>query len=326
MSDYRVEIDAHGGPEVLELREFAPAEPAAGEIRVQNRAIGLNYSDIYLRTGQKGPHGDVTFPATPGGNAAGVVTRVGSAVSSFKPGDRVAYVSHGAYATETILAADRALPLPPFMSFDQAAASLLRGLTAEYLIHRLFRVGSDMTVLVHAAAGGMGQLLCPWLAAKGATVIGTVGTPDKARIAMERGCSLAINYRESDFVAETLAATNGEGVHIVYDAVGKDVFVPSLKCLQPMGTIASYGAASGPVPPFDIQQLHHNSLFVTRPRLRSYIATPEMLRNSARVFFEAVQRRDVSIEIDRTYPLQEVRQAHLDLESRRTSGCCILVP
>ncbi len=326
MNDYRIEISSHGGPEVLIAADFSPKAPSSGEILVSNHAIGLNYADVYFRTGQKGPHGAVHFPAVPGGNGAGIVEAVGDDVSDFKPGDRVAYVSPGAYATKVIVPVGNAMPLPSFMTFEACAASLLRGMTAEYLLHRLFKVERGMDVLVHAAAGGMGQILCQWLRAKEANAIGTAGSPEKVEIARRLGCNVVINYREADFVAETLAATDGKGVHVAYDAVGKDVFLQTLGCMRPMGVVASYGAASGPAPLLDIQKLHHNSLFVTRPRLRSYIATPEMLRRSADCFFRAVEIGAIRLGVDKIYALKDAPAAHDDLEARRTAGACIFKP
>jgi NADPH2:quinone reductase len=238
----------------------------------------------------------------------------------------VGFVYPGAYSKVIVVPADRVVPLPPNISTEVAAATLLRGLTAEYLLRRLFRVTAGSKILVHAAAGGMGTLLAHWGKSLGAFVIGTVGSQAKELVAQRSGCDVVINYTTEDFVARVLHETKGAGVDVVYDAVGQAVFVRSLDCLRPMGMAISYGAASGPVGPFDIQLLHHKSLIVTRPTLRTYIATAEMLRASADALFQAVTDGSVQLSVERRYAWNDIRSAHDDLESRSTTGASVLVP
>lgn len=327
MNSYQIELIGNGGPDMLRVAPLSQQSPLCGDsLLIENEAIGLNFAEIYFRTGQKGPHRSENFPAIPGSNGAGVVVQTGSAVHDFAIGDRIAYIAPGCYATHCVVPAARAVRLPDAISSRTAAALLLRGLTAEYLTHRLFRVEAGMICLVHAAAGGVGQILGEWLSALGAMAIGTAGGAEKVRIARGHGYHHVIDYRAVDFTTEVARITEGAGVHVVYDAVGADVFMPSLTCLRPRGLIASYGAASGPVPPLDIQDLHARSLFVTRPTLGSYISTGEMLAASAQTFFQAIGAGWVTPRIDRAYALRDVAQAHSDLENRRTTGSAILIP
>ncbi len=327
MEPYAVFLSGNGGVDMLHVGAITvPSSADPGTLVIRNEAIGLNFAEIYFRTGQKGPSRAEDFPAIPGSNAAGKVVAVGGGVTGFAIGDRVAYISSGCYTTHCAVPAARAVHLPADMPFDLAAASLLRGLTAEYLIHRLFKVEADMTCLVHAAAGGVGQLLAQWIAAIGATVIGTAGGQEKLAIARARGCHHVIDYRAEAFAPAVMRITGGAGVDVVYDAVGKDVFFSSLDCLRTRGLIASYGAASGPVPPLDIQLLHAKALFVTRPTLASYISTAEMVASSAATFFAAVAAGRVTPEIERRYSLRDVARAHDDLENRRTTGSAVLIP
>lgn len=321
-----VRIYHHGGPEVLQYETLRVPPPAPDEVLVRQTAIGLNFADIYQRQGEAGPHESTPFPITLGSQAAGLVEAVGDAVTHIHVGDQVAYIYPGTYQELKAVPASRVLPLPSGFSTELAAAALLRGLTAEYLLHRLYNVTAGTTVLIHAAAGGMGLILSQWTNALGAHVIGTVGSPDKAEIALEHGCHAAIDYKREDFVRRVDELTNGEGVSVVYDAVGRDVFLPSLDCLRPMGMLINYGTASGPVQAFDLQLLHRKSLIVSRPTLRTYIADPADLQHSANVFAEAVQDGKIRIDIHQRYRLQDVRQAHEDMENRRTIGPSILIP
>lgn len=316
----------HGGPEVLVPTEIEVPPPGPGELRIVQQAIGLNYADIYQRQGGHGPHATTRFPVVLGSQGAGVVESLGPGVSGFQVGQSVAYIQPGAYARVRNVSAERTLALPAGLSIETAAATLLRGMTAEYLLHRLFVVQPGQRVLVHAAAGGMGQILAAWARELGAEVIGTVGSPAKAEVASAAGCHHVIDYRRENFVERVQQITGGRGVAVVYDAVGRDVFLPSLDCLQPRGMAINYGTASGDVEAFDLQRLHARSLTVCRPTLRSYIATAAELRASAETFAAAVRRGAVRARVDRRYPLHEAARAHAELESRQTTGAAILVP
>lgn len=326
MQSTAIHIHRHGDPDVLEVVQVEVAPPAAGEIRIRQTAIGLNFADIYQRKGAHGPHGSEPFPITLGAQGAGVVDAVGEGVTQLRTGQAVAYFQPGAYQAVRNVQASRAMPLPEGFSQEMAGANMLRGLTAEYLLRRLYAVEPGDAVLVHAAAGGMGVILSQWARALGATVIGTVGSPEKAAVAQAHGCHHVIDYRREDFVARTLALTGGAGVAVVYDAVGKDVFVPSLQCLKTRGIAINYGTASGDVERFDLQLLHARSLSVARPTLRSFIADPAELRASAGAFFEAVRKGDVRLEVKHRYALTDVRRAHRELEGRATTGAPVLIP
>lgn len=316
----------HGGPEVLQFTEIDVAEPGPGELRVVQKAIGLNYADVYQRQGAHGPHGATQFPVLLGSQGAGVVESIGPDVHDFRPGQEVMYIHPGAYAGVRLVPAQRTLPVLDGLSMETAAATLLRGMTAEYLLHRLYPVRPGERVLVHAAAGGMGLILSAWARALGAQVIGTVGSPEKCAIALAHGCHAVIDYRRENFVERVHELTAGVGVGVVYDAVGKDVFFPSLDCLRPRGMVISYGTASGDVVGLDLQRLHAKSLSVCRPTLRSFIATSAELRHSAETFAAAVRNGSVKAEVNRRYPLRDVQRAHIDLESRGTTGAAILLP
>ena len=321
-----IHIHRHGEADVLEPVQVDVPPPAAGEIQVRQTAIGLNFADIYQRRGGHGPHSATPFPITPGAQGAGVVHAVGPGVAGFEPGQAVAYLHPGAYQVTRNVPAHRVVALPDWIPEDIAGANLLRGLTAEYLLRRLYVVRPGEAVLVHAAAGGMGLILSQWARALGATVIGTVGSAAKAEVALAHGCHHVIDYRREDFVARTLELTGGVGVGVVYDAVGKDVFLPSLQCLRPRGLAVNYGTASGDVEAFDLQILHAKSLSVCRPTLRSFVADPAELRASAQAFFDAVRDGHVRLGIGQRYPLAEVQRAHRDLESRATTGAPVLIP
>lgn len=326
MQSPSIHIRRHGGPEVLEPAVVDVPAPATDEVQIRQTAIGVNFADIYQRRGSHGPHTVAPWPVTLGAQGAGVVLAVGAGVTHVQAGQPVAYLQPGAYQVTRNVPADRVIALPPGISEEAAGANLLRGLTAEYLLRRLYVVQPGQTVLVHAAAGGMGLILSQWARALGATVIGTVGSVQKAAVARAHGCHHVIDYRREDFVAQTLALTGGEGVHVVYDAVGKDVFVPSLACLRARGMAINYGTASGDVQGFDLQLLHAKSLSVCRPTLRTFVADPGELRQAAQALFDVVLRGDVRLEVHHRYPLADVQRAHHELESRITSGSPVLIP
>ena len=314
-----------GGPEVLQWEEASVGEPAAGEVRVRHTAIGVNFIDTYHRTGLY----PLPLPSGIGGEGAGVVEAVGPGVTHVQPGDRVGYAGGppGSYAEVRVMPADRLLKLPAGISDQQAAAMLLKGMTAQYLIRRTYRVQPGESVLFHAAAGGVGLIACQWLKAIGATVIGTVGSDEKVQLARNHGCDQVINYAREDFAARVREITGGRGVPVVYDSVGKSTFPASLDCLQPRGLLVSFGNSSGPVPLFPLSLLTQTgSLYVTRPTLATYTATRDELEATAEELFAIVQSGQVKIEINHTYKLQNVQQVHADLEARRTTGSVIMLP
>jgi NADPH2:quinone reductase len=320
-----IRIHQVGGPEVMKWEDVEVGDPGPGQARVRHHAVGLNYIDIYHRTGLY----KLELPAVIGMEGAGVVESVGAGVTNVRAGDRVAYATPptGAYAQVRNMPADRLVNLPDGISFDQAAAMMLQGMTVQCLIKRAFKVEPGMTVLWHAAAGGVGLIACQWLNALGATVIGTVGSPEKAALAKAHGCHHTILYREENFTQRVKEITGGKGVPVVFDSVGKDTFMGSLDCLQPFGLMASYGNASGPVPPFELGILAaKGSLFVTRATMVTYTAKRDDLVATAKDLFDVVLSGKVKIEINQRYALQDVAQAHLDLEARKTTGSTILTP
>lgn len=312
-----------GGPEVLEAADLPLPSPAAGQILVRHQAVGLNYIDTYHRSGLY----PIKTPCVIGLEAAGVVEAVGDGVTRFQIGDRVAYNgTMGAYAEAAVVPADRAVKVPDDVSLEVAAAALLKGMTAEFLIRRCFHVKLGHTVLVHAAAGGVGQILVQWCKAEGATVIATVGSNAKAAIARELGADHVIDYSHEDVAVRVAEITGGQGVAVVYDGVGKDTFEASLKSLGRRGVLATFGNASGPVPPFAPLELSAKSAYVTRPRLFDYIVTTEELDESAAALFEVIGSGAVKIDIGQTFPLAEARAAHEALEGRKTNGSTLLIP
>lgn len=314
-----------GGPEVLQWEEALVGEPAVGEARIRHTAIGVNFIDTYHRTGLY----PLPLPSGLGGEAAGVVEAVGPGVTHIQPGDRVGYAGGppGSYCEVRVMPADRLLKLPAGISDQQAAAMLLKGMTAQYLIRRTYRVQSGETVLFHAAAGGVGLIACQWLKALGAIVIGTVSSEEKARLAKANGCEHVINYRVEDFAKRVREITDGQGVPVVYDSVGQSTFTGSIDCLRPRGLLVSFGNASGPVQPFPLSLLtQKGSLYVTRPTLATYTATRDELEATARELFDVVQWGQVKITINQTYKLQNVHQVHADLEARRTTGSIVMLP
>jgi len=317
-------IYEHGGPENLKWEEVEVGKPGPGQVRVRNTAVGLNFVDTYQRSGLY----PMTMPFTPGSEGAGVVEAVGPRVKDLKVGDRVAYSGPvGAYAEVLLRPADRLVKIPAGVDDKVAAAMMLKGLTTQYLIRRTYRVKKGDTILMHAAAGGVGLILCQWAKALGATVIGTVGSEDKAALAKKAGCKHVIVLSKENFVERVKAITKGKGVPVVYDGVGKDTFMGSLDCLRPLGMMVSFGNASGAVPPFNAGLLaQKGSLFLTRPTLNTYAASREDLVKMARELFAVVKSGKVKISINQTYPLAEAAQAQRDLESRKTTGSTVLLP
>ncbi|RQR64921.1 quinone oxidoreductase [Burkholderia sp. Bp9126] len=320
-----IRYDQAGGPEVMKWVDVEVAEPQAGQVRIKQHAVGLNYIDVYFRTGLY----PQPLPGGLGMEAAGEVTAVGDDVTAFKPGDRVAYVSssNGAYAQERVLPADRLVKLPDGIGYDEAASVMLQGLTAHYLLRRTYPVKAGDTILIHAAAGGVGLLVCQWAKALGATVIGTVSSDEKAEIAKAHGCDHPIVYTRENFTERVRAITNDALLPVVYDSIGKDTYIGSLDSLAPRGLFVSFGNASGPLPPIDSKELSsRGSLFFTRPTLFSYIAKRADLEAAAAELFDVIQSGKVKTSINQRYPLAEVARAHADLEARKTTGSTILVP
>lgn len=318
-----VRVHKVGAPEVMRIEEIELAAPKAGEVLVRNHAIGLNFVDIYFRRGSY----PAPLPFTPGNEAAGEIVEIGKGVKGFKVGDRVAYVaSFGSYAEARIVDAGRLVALPKSISYETGAAILLKGLTAQYLLRQTFKVKKGDRILVHAAAGGTGLILCQWGKALGAHVIGTVGSPEKAKLAKKAGAEDLILYHEEDFAARVKEITKGRLCDVVYDGVGKATFPASLDCLRPRGLFVSFGAASGPIEAFDIGILaQKGSLFATRPSLNTYAANTEDLRKMARDLFHVVSSGTVKIPIS-TRPLDDVVAAHRALEARETVGATVLLP
>ena len=319
-----VRVHQTGGPEVLKYEDVPVKEPGQGEIKIKQTAIGLNYIDTYFRTGLY----PAALPFIIGNEGAGVVTAVGPGVKGLKKGDRVAYVfTLGGYAAERILPADRAVKIPPKIDDKTAAAMMLKGMTAQYLLRRTFKVKKGDTILVHAAAGGVGLILCQWGRALGATVIGTAGSKEKTELARKHGAHHAINYNEGNWVARVAEITGGKKCDVVYDGVGKATFMGSLDCLRPLGMMVIYGNASGPVDNFNTGiQAQKGSLFLTRPTLFTYTASAKDLQATAKDLIDVVLKKKVKIEVNQTYPLKEAQQAHRDLESRKTTGQTVLLP
>ena len=321
---HAMRIYEHGGPEKLRWEETQVGAPGEGQVLVRNTAVGLNFIDTYQRSGLY----PMPLPFTPGSEGAGVVEAVGPKVKEFKVGDRVAYAGPpGAYAEVLLRPVARLVKIPAGVDDKTAAAMMLKGMTTQYLLRRTYRVQKGDTILMHAAAGGVGQILCQWAKALGATVIGTVGSDDKVALAKKAGCKHVIVTSREKIVERVKEITKGKGVPVVYDGVGKDTFMDSLDCLAPLGLLASFGNASGAVTQFNPGVLaQKGSLFLTRPTLMSYTATREDLVKSAAELFSMVKSRKVKILINQTYPLREAAQAHRDLEGRKTTGSTVLIP
>ena len=320
-----IRMSAVGGPEVMEYVDVEVGDPGPGEVRVRHAACGLNYIDVYFRTGLY----PLPLPATIGMEGAGTIEAVGPGVSHVKPGDRVAYASRppGAYAEVRVMAATHIVKLPDSIDFETGAAMMLQGLTVQYLFRRTFPLRGGETILFHAAAGGVGLIAAQWARAIGVNMIGTVGSEEKAELARAHGCTHVINYNKENFVERVKEITNGQGVPVVYDSIGKDTFIGSLDCLAPLGMMVSFGSASGPVPPFSLNELaSRGSLFVTRPSLFNYITRRDDLDNMAADLFAMVESKKIKIGINQRYALKDVAQAHRDLEARKTTGSTILIP
>ncbi len=321
-----IRIYETGGPEVLRWEEYDPGQPAAGEALVRHEAVGLNFIDVYHRTGT---YSLPSLPAIPGMEGAGIVEAVGDGVTEVAAGDRVAYAGlpPGAYAEARLIPAHRLVKVPDSIPLQQAAAMMLQGMTARYLLRDCYEAKAGDTILIHAAAGGVGLIVCQWTNHLGATVIGTVGSEEKAELARAHGCQHTILYNQEDFAERTREITGGKGVDVVYDSVGQATFMKSLDCLRPMGMMVSFGQSSGLLPAFDPGLLSaKGSLFLTRPTLMTYTAERDALLAHARDLFEVVQSGVVKIEVRQTYPLSEAARAHQDLEARKTTGSTILLP
>ncbi len=317
-----IQIHETGGPEVLRWEDIEVGSPGPGQIRVRHNAVGLNYIDTYHRSGMY----PLELPCSIGMEGAGVVEELGDGVADLAIGDRISYAAPpvGAYAEERVMPGDRVVKIPEGVDDQTAAAMMLQGMTAQYLIHRTYKVKKGDTVVFHAAAGGVGLIACQWLKHLGATVIGTVGNDEKAALAKAHGCDHPVIYTRENLVDRVKEITDGKGVPVVYDSVGKDTFMDSLDCLSPLGTLALFGAASGPVPPFDLNLLAaKGSLYITRPTLMTYTASRADLVDTANALFEVVGSGAVKIEVNQTYPLSQAEQAHRDLEGRKTTGSTV---
>lgn len=322
--NHAIRVHTPGGPEVLKYEEIAAPKPAAGEVLVRQTAIGLNFIDVYHRTGLY----PVPTPFIPGMEGAGIVEEIGSNVKTLKKGDRVAYATRpiGAYAEFRTMAEDRLVKIPDGVTDEHAAAVMLKGMTAEYLLRRTFTVQKGQTILFHAAAGGVGLIACQWAKSLGVTVIGTVSSEEKAKLAKENGCAHVIIYTKENFVNRVKEITDGKGVPVVYDSVGKTTFMDSLDCLQPRGTMVSFGNASGPVDPFPPGILSaKGSLYLTRPSMNNYTEEAHEYQKSASDLFAVMKSGAVKIDVRQKYALKDAAQAHRDLESRKTTGSSIFV-
>jgi NADPH2:quinone reductase len=325
MTTHAIRMHETGGPEVLRWEVVELPAPAPGEVRVRHTAVGVNFIDTYHRTGLY----PVTLPAVLGSEAAGVVEEVGDGVTGFAKGDRVAYGTGplGAYAEARNMPVANLVKVPAGIDDQVAAAAMLKGMTAQYLVRRTYAVQKGDTILVHAAAGGVGLILCQWAKHLGATVIGTVGSEEKAKLAREHGCDHIVFYRTEDVPARVREITSGAGVPVVYDSVGKDTFAASLACLRPRGLMVTFGQSSGAIAPFDPRLLaQKGSLFLTRPTLADYVRERADLEATARDLFDVIASGAVRIRVAQTYPLRDAERAHRDLEARKTTGSTVLLP
>jgi NADPH2:quinone reductase len=322
---HAIRIHEHGGPDVMKWEAVEVGSPGRGEVRLKHTAIGLNYIDTYHRTGLY----KIPLPSVIGREGAGIVEAVGDDVNDLQPGDRVAYASSpiGAYCEARLMPAERLVKVPQGVTDQQAASMMLKGMTAQYLIRRTYAVKAGDTILFHAAAGGVGLILCQWAKHLGATVIGTVGGPEKIALAKANGCDHVIDYKHEDFVARVNEITQGRKCAVVYDGVGRDTFLRSLDCVRPRGLVALFGNASGKVEPLDLGVLAaKGSLYVSRPTLDTYIATRAELVDTANDLFGVVAAGNLKLEINQTYALKDAAQAHRDLEARKTTGSTVLLP
>jgi NADPH2:quinone reductase len=319
-----VRIHEHGGPEVLKVEDVDVGEPGPGQVKLRQRAIGVNYIDTYQRSGLY----KMPLPFVAGSEGAGDVIAVGPGVTDFKVGDRGAYAGAiGGYASERLMPADRLVKLPDSIDYNTAAAMMLQGMTVRYLLRQTYKVGPGTTLLMHAAAGGIGLIACQWAKHLGATIIGTASTADKLELAKAHGATHMINYKTEDWVKRVKEITGGAGCDVVYDAVGKDTYPGSLDCLKPLGLWVSFGNASGAITNFDILLLSSKgSLYATRPTLGTYVAKREDLLANANDLFDVVSKGVVKINVNHTYALKDAAQAHRDLEGRKTTGSIVLLP
>lgn len=322
---YAIRVHKTGGPEALQYEEVEVAQPAAGEVKLKQHAIGLNYIDVYLRTGL---YPQPTSPFVPGMEGAGEVIAVGSGVTDLKVGDRVAYAGPaGGYATERLIAADRVVKMPDGIDYKTAAAMMLQGMTVRYLVRKTYDVRPGTVCLWHAAAGGVGLIASQWVKHLGGTLIGTAGGPEKCKLALDYGAAYCIDYKKDDFVAKVKEITGGKLCDVVYDSIGKDTFPASLDCLKPRGLFVTFGNASGPIEAFNAGILAaKGSLFMTRPSLAAYTATRADLVETANDLFDVVTKGAVKINVNHTYALKDAAQAHRDLEARKTTGSIVLMP
>lgn len=320
---HAIRVHKPGGPDVLSWETVEIGEPGPGQVRLRHTAVGLNFIDVYHRTGLY----PQPLPFIPGSEGAGVVEAIGPGVTDLAVGDRVAYAGViGAYAEARLIAADRLVKLPDAISDQTAAAMMLQGMTVQYLIRKVYAVQPGDTILIHAAAGGVGLILCQWASRLGATVIGTVSSPEKAALAQANGCHHTILYTQEDFLARVLDITGGKKLPVVYDSIGKDTFLKSLDCLRPRGLLVLFGQSSGPVPPVDLGLLAaKGSLYITRPTLGTFIATKADLAETATDLFDAVLSGHVRISVNQTYALKDAAQAHRDLEGRKTTGSTVFL-
>lgn len=322
---HAIQIHETGGPEVMKWEEVDVPEPGEGQVRLKQTAVGLNYIDVYFRTGA---YPQDTMPFTLGMEGAGEVVAVGDGVSHVKAGDRVAYAGAiGSYAEERVAPAEKMVKLPDSIDDQTGAAMMLKGMTASYLLRRTYKVSAGDTILYHAAAGGVGLIICQWAAHLGATIIGTVSSEEKAALAKAHGCTHTINYRSEDFVERVKEITNGQGCDVVYDSIGKDTFPGSLDCVKKFGLWATFGQSSGPLPEVNMGLLaQKGSLYATRPTLFTHIGDREGLEEVSGALFDVVSGGHVKIEVNQTYPLADAAQAHRDLEGRKTTGSTVLTP
>ena len=320
---HAIRIHQTGGPEALQWESVDLPAPGPGQVRLKQHAIGVNYIDTYQRSGLY----KMDLPFIPGSEGAGEVVAVGPGVTDFKAGDRAAYAgAAGGYTEERLVPAERLVKLPDGIDYKTAAAMMLQGMTVRYLLRQTYKVGPDTTLLLHAAAGGIGLIACQWARHLGATIIGTVGSADKAELAKAHGCTHVINYKTEDFVKRTQELTKGQGVDVVYDSVGKDTYPGSLDCLKPLGLWVSFGNSSGAITNFQILSLMKGSYYATRPTLHTYTAKREDLLANANELFDVVSKGIVKIQAKHTYHLKDAAQAHRDLESRKTTGSIVLLP
>jgi len=322
---HAIRVHKYGGPEVLQLDEIEVGAPAQGQVKLKQHAIGLNFIDVYLRTGL---YPQPSFPFVPGMEGAGEVTAVGPGVTELKVGDRVAYAGAvGGYASERLIAADRVVKIPDGIDYKTAAGMMLQGMTVRYLLRKTYKVGAGTTLLMHAAAGGIGLIACQWAKHLGATLIGTAGSDEKCKLALASGAAHCINYSKEKFVDRVKEITGGKGCDVVYDSIGKDTFPASLDCLKPLGLFVTFGNASGPIEGINAGILaQKGSLYMTRPTLQTYTASRADLVETANDLFDVVKKGAVKIAVNHTYALKDAAQAQRDLEGRKTTGSVVLTP